>query len=699
MADPKTILVVDDSATTRQVIRNELEVGGYTIIEANNGANALAKCAMMSPGPDLITMDIEMPKLDGLTTCARFREKKYARHFQQYSENLVPIILITGRDSLENRKKGFELGISDFISKPCRPGAILDAANRLLRPRRLRHGMTALVVDDSPIVRDIVRKILRAKGFEVAEAANGQQALALVEQDLNRFDIIITDCVMPRMDGLELCKLLRTKYSLKELPIIFLSAVNQQDKVLDMFKAGATDYLMKPFAEEEFEARVDLHIKLYNLVRKLDKAVLHARDMTNMAEGANKAKSAFLANMSHELRSPLNSILVLSKLLSEEKHLANLPLEEVTEYAHTIHGSGQDLLTLLNDLLDLSKVEADKMKILIEPVELRSLCEDLQRKFSPLADQGGFNFALEMDPMLPRIIYTDAQRLQQIIRNLLSNAFKFTRMGSVKLSLRRPPSSMDLSASGLKSSEALAISVIDTGIGIAPEKLQKIFDAFSQAESNTDRKFGGTGLGLSISREFSKFLGGEIKVKSVEGSGSTFTLVLPCNAVPEKSRPTNQAKPIAGRPDPGGKSKSPRQKKSHEIEMPAPELLAGLAGKKILIAEDDMRSMFSYMSILQQSGLQVIAAKDGQETVAKLLEHPDTALILMDMVMPVLDGFGAMAKIRALDSPAAKLPIIAVTAKAMPGDRKKCLEAGADDYLAKPVEMNQLLAMIQERLG
>jgi signal transduction histidine kinase len=232
------------------------------------------------------------------------------------------------------------------------------------------------------------------------------------------------------------------------------------------------------------------------------------------AEKANEAKSQFLANMSHELRTPLNSLLILARLLADNPG-GNLNPKQV-KFAQTIHASGLDLLGLINDLLDLAKIESGAVTALnVAPASFEELREDLERTFRHLAQEKGLQFSITVDAALPRTLRTDAVRLKQVLKNLLANAFKFTSRGAVLL--RIAPD-----APG-----HVAFSVIDTGIGIAPDKQQLIFEAFQQADGTTSRHYGGTGLGLSISRELTRLLGGELRLSSVPGEGSTFTLVLP----------------------------------------------------------------------------------------------------------------------------------------------------------------------------
>ena len=239
----------------------------------------------------------------------------------------------------------------------------------------------------------------------------------------------------------------------------------------------------------------------------------------------SKYKSEFLANMSHELRTPLNSLLILAKLLSDnpEKNLT----DKQVEYAKTIYASGGDLLTLINEILDLSKVEAGKMPVEPREVALADISDFVERSFRPLAEQKDLAFKTDVDVDLPTQIHTDPQRLQQVLKNLLANALKFTARGSVTLRVHRPKPGTRFANETLRQGGVVGFSVVDTGIGIARDKQQLIFEPFLQADGTTSRKYGGTGLGLSISREIARLLGGEIHVESEVGKGSVFTLYLP----------------------------------------------------------------------------------------------------------------------------------------------------------------------------
>lgn len=256
----KRILVVDDSKTIRMRLREELEEGGYVVSEAANGLEALIR-ATSEPIPDLITLDIEMPKMDGFATCRKLREERYARFFSRTRDSQLPVVFITGNDNLEDRKKGFELGAVDFISKPFEKGEVLKTVDKILQRTRSAKGITALVADDSRIARRVACACLSREGIEVIEAENGEQALAIIADKRQQIDVVLSDLVMPGMDGKTLCTKIRQELSLVDIPVIFLTAVTELPELIELFKAGGSDYLVKPFAKEELLARVTVHIE------------------------------------------------------------------------------------------------------------------------------------------------------------------------------------------------------------------------------------------------------------------------------------------------------------------------------------------------------------------------------------------------------------------------------------------------------
>lgn len=384
-------------------------------------------------------------------------------------------------------------------------------------------------------------------------------------------------------------------------------------------------------------------------------------------EKASKYKNEFLANMSHELRTPLNSIILLSKLLSmnSDKNLN----EDGVKKASVINKAGNDLLLLINDILDLSKIESGNMELDIKAVSTNDIIDDVRGLFESLADEKGVRFVINNN--FGDTFTTDKTKLAQVLKNLLSNSFKFTKHGSVTLDIN-------------STDTEVIISVEDTGIGIPSNKLDTIFEAFKQVDGTISREFGGTGLGLSISKTIIEHLNGVIEVESVFGDGTKFTVTLPLNNENKVVKVFNEAESSGYISD--------------NISMVSGEEVMSFdenefADKNILVVDDDSRNIFTLTSILENMNAEVYSAFNGQEAI-ETLEREKIDLVLMDVMMPVMDGLRAIENIRS-KSKFKNLPIIAITAKTMPQDKHDCLDAGASDYLPKPLNHNALILMLK----
>ena len=401
--------------------------------------------------------------------------------------------------------------------------------------------------------------------------------------------------------------------------------------------------------------------------------------------------------MSHELRTPLNSLLILARLLADNVG-GNLTPKQVG-FARTIHSSGAELLALINDILDLAKIESGTVTLNIATERFDEVVDSVDRTFRQMAADKGLEFNVQVSPKLAPAMQTDGKRLQQILTNLLSNAFKFTTKGEVRLRIEPATSGWSMGHPVLdRASPAIAFSVVDTGIGIPLNKQRLIFEAFQQADGSTSREYGGTGLGLSISRELARLLGGEIRVASVPGEGSTFTLYLPLDY-----QPAGEVSGLADEDEieDDGIDAAPDSHlapvRSEDAAALAPQAREGLSGRTVLVVDDDIRNVFAMTSALETHGMKVLHAESGKEGIETLKSERDIDLVLMDVMMPGLDGLDTMRIVRQLDG-YRNVPIVAVTAKAMLGDREKCIEAGANDYIAKPVNVDVLLATLWRAL-
>ncbi|MBU3949484.1 MAG: response regulator [Proteobacteria bacterium] len=423
-----------------------------------------------------------------------------------------------------------------------------------------------------------------------------------------------------------------------------------------------------------------------------------ARDL----ELASKYKSDFLTNMSHELRTPLNSILILSRLLSENKK-GNLDQKNI-EFAQTINGAGADLLKLINEALDLAKVEAGKMDCIFEEMEIADLSDTLKRYFMAIAEERGLIFTINRKDGVPSGFVSDRQKVEQIVKNLLSNSFKFTERGAITLDIFRPDNTADLSLSGIADQKIIAFSVSDTGIGIPEDKKQSIFEAFQQADGTTSRKYGGTGLGLTISRKMAKLLGGEIALESTEGKGTVFTLYLPetppvqeIKDEPKESRGVAFATRSA---EVGPVGKADRTISHHKTEPMQTELesikddrkIITPGDKSILIIEDDSKFAEVLLDLARERGFKGLIAGSG-ETGLHFADYYKPSAIILDIGLPGMDGLSLLERLK--DNAATRhIPVHFISAS----DDKShvALKMGAIGYLTKPVSLEDIDSAFQK---
>jgi len=481
------------------------------------------------------------------------------------------------------------------------------------------------------------------------------------------------------------------------VPIVF------EDQVLGVIEAGSLwpfTQVHRDFLEQLMEiigvnvntmianARTDalleqsqrLTAELQARQQELQRSNAELADKAWELDQASRYKSQFLANMSHELRTPLNSLLVLARLLAQNLE-GNLTAKQV-EYATVIHSSGSDLLRLINDILDLTKVEAGKMDINPERFALAGLIEDLRGVFGPLTEEKRLRFTITTAPGVPAVVETDRQRLRQILYNLLSNAVKFCELGHVGLHI-------DMTAQ-----QWLVFSVTDTGIGISRDNLSSIFSAFQQGDGTTSRRYGGTGLGLAICREVATRLGGEVTVQSELGKGSTFSLLLPL--VPQGGSHLRAPYPMVAA-EPAAALAAAAAGGADVRPVPAAREYEALRRHKVLVVDDDPRNAFVLTDVLEMHGMTVVQATDGRMAI-EALAAGDIDLVLMDVMMPQMDGYETTRAIRRMPQ-YAQLPVITVTARAMQGDRDKSIDAGASDYITKPIDVEELLSCMEHWLG
>lgn len=416
-------------------------------------------------------------------------------------------------------------------------------------------------------------------------------------------------------------------------------------------------------ARQKLETKVsDRTADLTVANEQLKASIVQVRQLAERAVKADQAKSDFLANMSHEIRTPMNAIIGFSDILADEKLTG-----EQADYVNTIRDSGKHLLELINDILDFSKIEAGKLDIEMTEHSLRNLLARIESMMHPAAVEKNLEFEIKQDGDLPAIIRTDPDRLKQCLINLVSNAIKFTEHGHVH---------MKLSLEEHNNQPHIRFDVEDTGIGISAEEQEEIFKSFTQADGSTTRKYGGTGLGLTITKQLAELLGGRLTVSSEKDKGSVFSLIIPAG-VDVCKQPTLDRDNVVDRADDDQEATEPSRFSGH-----------------VLVADDVETNQMLSKFLLNRMGFEVTIAEDGSQAVEKALAEAFD-LILMDMQMPNMNGYEAT---RALRKKGLTTPIIALTANAMKGDDKKCIEAGCNDYLPKPLDRRELFEKIRKHL-
>ncbi len=713
---PAVIFIVEDNPNNIKIISQLLVSSGYKILVATDGESGIEK--ITKARPDLILLDIMMPGIDGFETCKRLKESETTRD--------IPIIFMTALVSIADKVKGLSLGAVDYITKPFQKEEVIA---RLKLHLKLRQLTTTLEVQNEQLRTEIERREKVEESLQILSRATDQSPASIVITDVNG-NIEYVNPKFEELTGYSLAeakgenpRILKTGHTLSiEYKTMWesisgggqwygefqnkkkngdlyweyasISAIRNAKGEITHYVSVKEDVTQRKLAEQaliklnqELEDMVEQRtVSLQQSEKQLrqtnEKLMLSNLDLAR----ATRLKDEFLANMSHELRTPLNAVLGMSEALQEE--LLGSLNDRQKKSIRTIESSGEHLLRLINDILDLAKIESGKLELHIETTLIKMLCNDSITFVKQIAQKKNITVVTLIADCFQDVqnnkIQVDELRIRQALINLLSNAVKFTpEDGTITLEVTMVSSLND----NTNETSRICFAVKDNGIGIAPENIGELFQPFVQIDSALNRQYSGTGLGLALVKNIAEMHGGTVSVESKLNEGSCFKILLPFNQ--GKSRSICQHDP----------EYNPEHNildiPSNTVESRQPSVSESLPFK-ILIAEDNQANVESVWDYLKMKGYQLFLAGDGQEAInAAITNCPD--IILMDIQMPKMDGLTAIAQIRA-NPELANIPVIALTGLAMKGDREKCLEAGANEYLSKPIKLKLLLETIRQFL-
>ncbi|MEG5030975.1 response regulator [Microcoleus sp. AT8-B1] len=538
-----------------------------------------------------------------------------------------------------------------------------------------------LIVDDTPENLQVLSATLSDRGYKVRGVINGKMAIRAARSGCP--DLILLDIKMPEMDGYEVCTQLKEDPKTSEIPVIFISALDEVLDKLTAFQVGGVDYVTKPFHVAEVLARIEHQLTIQRLKKQLldrnkelQEEIIERKKAEEAAAAASLAKSQFVANMSHELRTPLNAILGFTQVMSRDSLLGHENLENL----RIINRSGQHLLELINDVLDLSKIEAGIIGLDQRSFDLYQLLDTLEEMFQIKAETKKMQLRFSVEANVPQYIKTDEKKLRVCLINLLANAMKFTHDGGriwlrVSVESNQPQSAESESHLNYTFVDPLLIlfEVEDTGIGIAAAEIDTLFDAFVQTQAGR-KAADGTGLGLTITKKYVQIMGGDIWVKSVLGEGTSFKFNIRVFAAI-----------------------------SSEITVATFQRAIGLEADqpiyRILAVDDNQENRLLLVKMLQPIGFEVREAENGYQAV-ELWESWQPHLIWLDTRMPVMDGFEAVRQIRAKEKQTQwRTVIIALTASTFEEKKGEIIAAGCDDFVRKPFQEQILFDKMACYLG
>lgn len=642
----KLVLIVDDDPSIRLLMRESLEAAGFRVEEAEAGEQALALLADSTP--DLIMLDVILPGIDGFEVCALVRDIPGKAN--------IPIVLVTGNNDLEYIQRAYDMGVTDFITKPITWGSIAYRVNFIIRATTAFFDLKKLqetLKKSNDLYHSLVETsqdlIWRCDaegrytflnlawehvfGYELDEMLGKKftdfQCSKHAERDLIAFNKLMVDGSISEFETVHIGK------SGNEIHLVFnaLATYDNDGKVVGT-SGTAYDITQRKLMEMDlWQAKA-------------------------AAEAASIAKSEFLANMSHEIRTPLNCVFGNAQLLE----MTDLTADQ-REYVADLMASGKDLLYLINNILDLSKIEAGAIELESAEFSLYECIHEIVKMQKVAAFNKGLVLIADVPFDVIQRFAGDQLRIKQILLNLIGNAIKFTSEGRITISAKFLEKRND-------DSVIVELTVRDSGIGITPHALEKIFNPFVQEDGSTTRRYGGSGLGLSICRRLTDLMGGTISVESAPDVGSSFTVTIPLLVVSQMATPDE-----------------PTQKTV--VSWDGPQL-------RILFVEDDQTNNKLGSALLSKLGHEVVGAGNGRECL-EALERETFDIVLMDIQMPVMNGEDALLEIRRRErGTSCHQRVIALTAYSLRGECKRFIELGFDDHVSKPIEIKELVSALKQ---
>jgi signal transduction histidine kinase len=651
----RRILVADDDPERLKALLERLQREGFQVLTAQDGLEALDRAR--EELPDAIVLNLLLRRIDGLRVCEILKSNPATTN--------IPVLLIAGvHVDADEGKRALAAGADRFLSDlgPLSTGSgrelgagqdLIQAVRTLLGAEpELEQRPILLAIDDDPDNRAFLTKAVSKQGFEVVTAPNATQARR--QLDGRRPALIFLDVQMPEESGLSLLPQM-----LRDFPdavVVMMTAYGSEQVAAEALRGGADDYIAKPIDLQRLRELLERNLEKQRLRAERQSLVARLKDsnrylmrqhaalrradeeilqVNRQLEQSNRYKSEFLANMSHELRTPLNAILGFSEILLDVT--MNLTAGERTEFLRNIHSSGQHLLGLINDILDLAKIEAGKMELKAEEMRVAEALQEVTAILEPMARQQGLQLTM-IGATEAGVIKADRSKFKQVLYNLLSNAVKFTPPpGQITITVKDAP-------------DQLTVSVQDTGIGMKAEDLPKLFREFEQIDGSYTRRYQGTGLGLALCRRFVQMHGGRIWAESRFGKGSTFTFTIPREPRPQEAPADDPAQTV------------------ESMELPL-----------VLVVEDDPASSQRMTAEIQGVGFRVAHAHDGDEAVRKAMEIlPD--LVVMETVLPVKDGWQVLQELRARAA-TADVPVLVCS---VTKNEPLMAEFGVVGFVAKP---------------